>query len=132
MAQATPLNVGNGIRISADISTLQDADYYQLGACGIIHSSSPADPGVSLLQGRITVYKNGQAISTMSPSDINQNIKILIPNIDGNATYTIKVESGTGDVFGIGSYRLVVKPTTSTDPTGDATIAQADITPTTV
>jgi hypothetical protein len=124
LATATPLNVGNGVQISADISTLQDADYYQLTGlqAGSYMSVRLQTQGISLLKGQITLFKNGQAISTMSPSDINQNIKLIIPNVDATATYTIEVQSGSGDVFGIGSYQLVVKPTSSADPTGDAAI----------
>lgn len=128
LATATPLYVGNGVQIAADITTLQDADYYQLSGLqsGSYVSVRLQTQGVSLLEGRITLYKNGQAISSMSPSDINQNIKLMIPNVDASATYTIKVQSATGDVFGIGAYKLIVKPTTSADPTGDAAIPVVD------
>jgi len=81
LGAATSLYIGSGVQVGGDITTLQDADYYQLS--GLQSGSSVSirlqTQGVSLLQGRITLYKNGQAISSMAPSDINQNIKLMIP-----------------------------------------------------
>ncbi len=128
LGTATPLSVGAGVQISADITTLQDADFYQLS--GLQGGSTIAvrlqTQGVSLLEGQITIFKNGVPISTMSPSDINQNIKLTIPNIDANSVYTVEVQSGSSDVFGIGSYQLVVKPSTNADPTADGSIPVVD------
>jgi hypothetical protein len=128
LGSATTLSVGAGVQISADITTHQDADFYQL--TGLQAGSTIAvrlqTQGVSLLKGQITIFKNGVPISTMSPSDINQNIKLTIPNIDGNSVYTVEVQGGSSDVFGIGAYQLVVKPATNVDPTADGAIAVVD------
>ena len=62
----------------------------------------------------------------MAPYSYNQNIDFLLPNVDGNSTYTVEVQSAVQNVFGMGSYQLVVKPTSSADPTGDAAIPVVD------
>jgi hypothetical protein len=116
------------VLISADVTTHQDVDFYRLTGLqnGGTISIRLQTQGVSLLQGRITVFKNGVPISTMAANDINQNIKLTIPYINTDAVYTVAVQSGTGDVFGIGTYDLVVKPSTNSDPTGDGTIWTTD------
>ncbi|CAN5184092.1 hypothetical protein BH10PLA2_BH10PLA2_26720 [soil metagenome] len=128
LGSSTRLSVGSGVLISADVTTTQDVDFYRLTnlSDGGTISIRLQTQGVSLLQGRITVFKNGVPISSMAASDINQNIKLTIPNVDTDAVYTVSVQSGTGDVFGIGAYELVVKPSTNSDPTGDGTIWTTD------
>ncbi len=122
--QATPLNVGSGAQVNGDISSLQDTDFYQL--TGLQPGSTVAirlqTQGLSLFDGRITLYQNNRAIATMTPSSIDQNIKLIIPNVHGRATYSIEVQSGIQNVFGMGGYQLVVAPTTVFDPTGDRSI----------
>jgi hypothetical protein len=128
LSQATPLNVGQGVQTSGDISAPQDTDFYQLN--GLQAGSAVAirlqTQGISLFDGRITLFQDGQAIASMAPSSINQNIKFIIPHVNGNSTYSVEVQSGVQNVFGMGSYQLVVKPTSSADPTGDADIPVAD------
>ena len=128
LSQATSLNIGQGIQTSGDISSLQDSDFYQLS--GLQAGSSVAirlqTQGISLFEGRITLFQNGRQIASMAPNSINQNIKFMIPWVDGNSTYTIEVQSGVQNVFGMGSYQLVVKPTSSADPTGDASLPVVD------
>ena len=128
LGTATQLSVGPGVLIAADVGSHQDADFYQLTdlQAGSTIAIRLQTQGVSLLEGRITIFKDGVPISTMTPSDINQNIKLIIPNIDGNSVYTVEVQSGSDDVFGIGSYQLVVKPATNDDPTADAAIPVVD------
>ncbi len=124
LSQATPLNVGSGVQVNGDISSLQDTDFYQLN--GLQPGSTVAirlqTQGLSLFDGQITLYKNNQAIATMTPSSIDQNIKLIIPKVHGHATYSIEVQSGIQNVFGMGGYQLVVAPTTVFDPTGDRAI----------
>ena len=126
--QATPLNVGQGVQTSGDISTLQDTDFYQLN--GLQAGSNVAirlqTQGISLFDGQVSIFRNGHQIASMSPNSIDQNIKFMIPNVDGNSTYTIEVQSAVQNVFGMGSYQLVVKPATSADPTGDAALPVVD------
>lgn len=122
---ASPISVSSsGTAIQADVGSLQDADFYKL--TGLKAGTSVAirleTMGLSLLQGRVTLYKNGSAIASASAADINQNQKLVISSVDPTAVYSVRVDSAATDVFGIGRYQLVVKPCTASDPQGNGAV----------
>jgi Matrixin len=124
-ALATPLDASNGVSVQADISSVQDVDFYKLN--GLQGNSKVAirleTQGLSLFQGQITIFKDNNVIGTMSAQDVNQNLKFIIPNVDANAQYSVEVSAADSSVFGMGAYRLVVKPGSASDPGGDGPVS---------
>jgi hypothetical protein len=117
---ATPIQLSgdqNGIRAvaaGADISALTDADMYRFkvdnNVGGITVSVHTA--GISLLVPRLTVYDSSQHViaSVTSSGPLNGDLSVRLDSVQLGATYYVKVEGSTGDVFGIGGYRLEIRP----------------------
>jgi hypothetical protein len=117
---ATPVHLSDdqndvrAVAANADISALNDVDMYRFkidnnvgGVTVSVHTA-----GISLLAPRLTVYDASQHViaSVASYGPLNGDLSIRLDSIQLGATYYIKVESGTGDVFGIGGYRLEIRP----------------------
>src|SRR5205085_1280711 len=63
--------------------------------------------GLSLLEARVTVLdSSGNVLATAQASDPRQGDLAVTINGQAGATYTIRVDGPSGDVFDIGSYRL--------------------------
>jgi hypothetical protein len=118
-ATATPLNLltssdgSLGIQADADVSSLQDADVYRFQAPLSLGSLSVTvhTAGLSLLTPRLTVYDGwGNVVaSALSSGPLGGDVQITVPRLLPLGTYYVKVESGTNDVFGIGSYQLQIR-----------------------
>ena len=99
-----------GSTVRADLTTMDDVDFYEF--------TSPADlssltitlktTGLSLLTPKLTVLNRfGQEIaSEVSADPFSGDLSIHIPKLGFLKEYTVKVERGTDDIFGIGSYEL--------------------------
>lgn len=113
----------NALSIEADITSRSDVDFYQIrnltdGKLSVQLQTA----SVSLLVGRLTLYENSTPINTVvSAGPMGGNIRINLNSVKANATYYVKVESASSDVFGIGSYRLNVSSG------ANATAAETDL-----
>jgi hypothetical protein len=120
LATATGLSLGGGgappaaAEVEADITTHQDADVYAVtvpaGVTGLSVRLTAA--GKSLLVPRLTVYdRAGNVVASALASDpLDNNLALRIDGARAGETYYVKVEGGTADVFGIGSYGLEIAP----------------------
>jgi hypothetical protein len=114
-ATATALDLTSGTAsVGADVTTLQDADVYRLtvpaGAAAL--DLRLIASGVSLLVPRLTVYDvSGHVIaSAAATGPLDNDLFLHVDGVKAGDVYYAKVESGTDDVFGIGSYRLEIDP----------------------
>ena len=115
-AAALPRVSGSLTQYSAvgDITTATDVDYFKVtvpvgtaAAVGRLKAS-----GTSLLVGRVSAYTTtGQFLGTLAATDPLSNDLTLELNSPLPGTYIVKVEGATGDVFGVGGYRLTVDMT---------------------
>jgi hypothetical protein len=118
-ATATPLNLLTnpdgtlGVAADADISSLQDADVYRFQAPLTLGSLKIRieTAGTSLLTPRVTVYNAWQqpVASAVGSGPLGADLVVTLPSYQPLGTYYVKVQSGTADVFGVGSYRLDVQ-----------------------
>lgn len=99
-----------------DITTLRDLDHYRFK---FENTTAPVDvtirlvtSGLSGLLARLTIYDSaGRVVGTTAATDpLRGDLSLRVPRVAPLAEYTIKVQSASGDVFGIGSYRLEVVP----------------------
>ena len=128
-SSATPLTLLSnpdgslGIAVNADVTTLSDADVYKFQAPLNVGSMKVNlnVAGMSLLDAKVTVYNSwGQVVGSAVATDpLHNNLSISVSSPMPLGTYYVKVQSGSNDVFGIGSYQLqiqsipLVKTTTS-------------------
>lgn len=95
-----------------DVASLRDRDVYQFRT--LLDTNSLVvelkTSGISLLTPRVTVYDSAQNVvaSAVALSPLNGNLLIRLNQVRPLSRYYVKVESGTNDVFGVGSYRLRV------------------------
>jgi hypothetical protein len=117
-ATATPLNLltnadgSLGVQADADISSLQDADVYRFQAPASAGNLSVTvhTAGLSLLTPRVTVYDGSGhvVVSALGSGPLGGDVQVTVPRYQTLGTYYVKVQGGTGDVFGVGSYQLQV------------------------
>ncbi|SRR5579883_204084 len=115
---ATPLSLGDPrspapIDIQADITTHQDVDIYRIRVPNVTSLDIKLNvAGESLLVPRLTVYDAAGHIiaSALAPDPLNNNLSLHLDHLTSGDEYYVKVEGGTGDVFGIGSYGLEIDP----------------------
>jgi Matrixin len=112
LATATPLPLFGGVLSlpkPADITTLGDKDFYSLTAAPLVTTTVRLTThNVSLLEAKLTILdSSGRVVSSAVATDpTNGDLAISLPVSLLPKTYYIKVESGSSDVFGIGSYNL--------------------------
>jgi hypothetical protein len=114
-ATATTLDLGGGpALVASDITTRQDADVFRLT---VPNGSTALDvrlhaAGISLLVPRLTVYDgSGRVVdSALAPDPLHNDLTIHLDGVNAGDVYYVKVESGTDDVFGIGTYQLAIDP----------------------
>jgi hypothetical protein len=109
-ATATPLSFATDstAAVRADLTTKTDVDFYtvQAPATGPF-TVALRTSGISLLEARLTVLDStGQVLGTAQASDPRQGDLAVTVNGQAGATYTIRVDGPTGDVFAVGAYRL--------------------------
>jgi hypothetical protein len=96
-----------------DISTNKDVDFFSFRAPSGYTGSVTIrlqSTGISLLTPHLSlVDAKGNVLSdTSAASDFGDTVTLRIPKSDPNATYYLKVQGATSDIFGIGSYGLAV------------------------
>lgn len=117
-ATATPLTLlsnGNGslgIQVTGDIGSLSDADVYRFQAPLNVGSMAVHlhTAGISLLDARITVYDSAFRVvgSAVATNPLNNELTVNVTSAKPLGTYYVKVQSASGDVFGIGGYGLEI------------------------
>ena len=96
-----------------DITTNEDADVYAVrppsGYNGPVTFQLQSS-GISLLAPHLTVTDaRGKVVGeAQAASDFGDTVTVHLNQSDPNATYYLKVEGATSDVYGIGSYGLAV------------------------
>jgi hypothetical protein len=116
LASAFDMSKGSGtMSLTADITTAGETDCYKFTTPSAGTSMNGLTvrvrtAGVSLLAAKATVYDAfGNVIGTAAASDpLSGDLAITVPGAAPSTTYYVKVEGATGDVFGIGSYNLVL------------------------
>jgi hypothetical protein len=130
----TPQNAANldnnHLAIRADISTLNEVDYYKvhfddnlkaLGNGGLtIHVHTA---GISLLVPSLSVYDQhlNLVASAAATSPFSPDLTIQVPNPQTGQDYFIEVGNATQSVFGIGSYQLTINSPVSSSSGGSST-----------
>jgi hypothetical protein len=120
-ATATPLSILNGQPLQAptqaDITTQSDKDVYKINVGLNVgpFSVQVQTSGISSLVPRVTVYDSSFHVvnSVVAPDPMHGDVTVHInPPLLSllGTTYYVQVQSGTNDVFGIGSYQLQLKP----------------------
>jgi hypothetical protein len=117
-ATATPLSLGDPgspapAEIQADITTKQDVDIYRIRLPNVASLDVKLNvAGESLLVPRLTVYDAaGHIVATAQASDpLNNNLSLRLDHLTPGDVYYVKVQGGTQDVFGIGTYNLEIDP----------------------
>jgi hypothetical protein len=120
MSNATQIQFPGGFTgttplvVYGDISSNSDVDFYAVKP----PTSNYTGPitfqlqsaGISLLTTKLTVMdQNGNTLGqAQAASDFGDTVTVHLNQSSGNATYYIKVEGATHDVFGIGSYGMAV------------------------
>ena len=94
-----------------DISSNKDVDVYAVRPPSNYNGPITFQldsAGISLLTTKLTVMdQNGNVIgSAQAASDFGDSVTVHLDQSSSNATYYLKVEGATHDVFGIGSYAL--------------------------
>jgi hypothetical protein len=99
--------------VYGDVSTNKDVDFYAVKP--LSNYNGPItfrlqSSGISLLTTRLTVLdSSGNVLGTAkAESDFGDTVTVHLNQSSSNATYYLKVEGATHDVFGIGSYGLAV------------------------
>jgi len=110
---ATAAVLSHGRVAEGDLTTMADVDYYRVavpeGAKDLTVNLRAS--GVSLLQARVSVYDgDGRLVATGAAGEPGGDVRLRVENATAGATYLVKVERGSDDVFGVGAYRLAVGP----------------------
>jgi hypothetical protein len=97
-----------------DVTTLRDVDVFAVKS-PIAGYQGPItirlqSAGLSLLAPHLTVYDaQGRVLGDLTSSRFTgDTLTVTLPRTDPNATYFVRVQGATKDVFGIGSYALAV------------------------
>jgi hypothetical protein len=96
-----------------DITTNKDVDIFAIRPPSGYHGPLTfrlQSSGLSLLAPRLSVLDaKGNVVGTAeSQSDLGDTVTVHLDQSDPNATYYLKVQGATSDVFGIGSYGVAV------------------------
>ncbi len=114
-ADATSLDsLVGGPNVSADITTVGDVDYYKittpltLGLGGLKVNLQAS--GLSLLMSTVVVYDASfhALASAAARGPLQNDLAVSVPGAQPLSTYYLRVGAATGDVFGVGGYRLGV------------------------
>jgi hypothetical protein len=112
-AAALDLSGGPAV-VAGDVTSTQDADVFRLT---VPNGSTSLDvqfkaSGISLLEGRLIVTDaSGHVVASALTADpLHNDLAIHLDGLTAGASYFVTVESGTSDVFGIGTYRLAIDP----------------------
>jgi hypothetical protein len=116
-ATASTVGVVDGVHVfpsEADITTNADQDFYKVNVGTLVGplTVKVQTSGLSLLQARLTVYDaNHNVLGTAVATDpLHGDLSVHLNGTLLPATYYVKVESASSTVFGVGGYRLDVRP----------------------
>jgi hypothetical protein len=115
----------NHLGLNADISTLNDVDYYRVQFSDTIPGSANGltvqvqAAGISLLTPSLTVYDNSGNVvgSASATSPFSNNLTVNVTNAVKGQKYLIRVTAATPTVFGIGAYQLRINGVAPADAT---------------
>jgi hypothetical protein len=114
LATATPIGLFGSPRglVYADITTLADVDYYKVQLTQGAATVQVQTSGISLLNAQLLVYDSSQQlVASVAASDPRSgDLAVHLPAGPSSATYYVRVQGASSDVFGIGSYQLRVVP----------------------
>jgi hypothetical protein len=112
---ATALNVNGmgSVVISADLTSVEDVDYYRVVAPsnfdGTLTVSADAS-NISLLQSDIAVYDSNQILlGKVSSGTYGSNATLSLNGLVAGKSYYLVADGSTTDVFGMGAYKLNAK-----------------------
>src|SRR6185312_4883161 len=96
-----------------DITTTKDVDFYAVRPPSNYNGPITfrlQSQGISLLTPHLTVVdaKGNVLGEAEAASDFGDTVTVHLNQSSSNATYYVKVEDATHDVFGVGSYGLAV------------------------
>jgi hypothetical protein len=111
-------SAGDG-SFAADLTTLDDLDYYGLvapaSANGNLTVSVDVD-GLSLLAPQVSLFDSAGALVGTADGAYGTNATLQFGGVVAGETYTLLADGSTTDEFGMGAYRLVVDFDLSGDP----------------
>jgi hypothetical protein len=133
LSSSTPLTLdtsGSAI-LAADLTTLADVDCYRLtvpAGLGGSWTIAVDARGLSLLSPMLSVYDAaGNLVARASAGTAyGTAATVTLTGLVAGQTYTLVADGATGDVFGMGAYRLTIGPTgtgssTTSSSSGTAT-----------
>jgi hypothetical protein len=104
-----PISSGTRFLADGDLATMSDVDCFKFTASAGTTTVRLQAKGLSLLLGKVTVYDSaGRPVAAGFTGDVFNNNVALQLSTKAGASYTVKVERTTSDVFGVGAYRLLV------------------------
>lgn len=122
----------NSDPVKGDLDNLNDVDFFQFKVGGNVDSVVVRlrTAGISLLGARLTVYQQtspkGEPVEIASVAAAGplhgDDLTIVLNSLSSNATYYVKIDSATDDVFGIGSYELQVHTGSSPRDNGQGSV----------
>jgi hypothetical protein len=125
--EPSPYNGSKPLTVSSQIGRHDQVDVYSLKAPGALLDEMTInlqDWGIGLVSPRVTVYDglglvvgSGVASNPANPT-VNIHVGLILPN----ATYYVRVENGTVNQLGFGTYQLAVS-FAATPPSSNFTLA---------
>jgi hypothetical protein len=99
--------------IAADIGVIGQTDYYQYTIPKYADQTvlvSAQNGGVSLVQPRLSIYSASGALlgTSAAANPFSANVSISLSHVKRGTVLYFKVDSASGNVFGMGGYRLKV------------------------
>lgn len=124
---ATQLNLSAGGALvtavaNADITTASDVDFYSFDS-----NSNPQGvtlwahtTGISLLVPSLTVYDSSRNVlaTAVASSPLGGDLSLRLDHLAPSTRYYVKVAGAATDVFGMGSYKLEIRPDGAAPPNG--------------
>ena len=100
------------------MTTIGDVDVYSFKVESTTATVTLQAKGLSLLPARVSVYDAaGTLVATGAATDVFDNdVSLQLSGLTANASYFVKVEGATSDVFGVGAYRLTADVGTDKTP----------------
>jgi len=97
---------------AGDLTTLAVVDFYSYKLPSVQSDFRVAilTEGISQLRAKVTVYDSANKVvaTAVATPEPGKPFELFVGNAKAGATYRVKVEGATNDVFGIGAYRLAV------------------------
>ncbi len=119
--------------LTADLATVNDADYYRFTAAGPSATVQLQAAGLSMVEANIQVLDgSGNVLAQGAAQNVfNNNVTLNLSNLAVGGTYYVQISSATNNVFGVGSYQLSINGSTVSAPP-PTTPGMTTLTPTTV